>query len=253
MGRSLVLFIVLFLAFPVYAIEGDIEVLGAEVEEQSPTYCPKTLISDNDKCLTCHVAPTFELREADPYAKYKLPWNTKIINGKLIFKLSGVVRSNEVQDAFEYLAWHPEFNEIIIEIHSPGGSLAEAWKIVSIMSEAQARGIKVTTKAYGFAASAAFVVFCAGDMGNRQIGRLAEIMHHELWTFTFLSIDTPSSKENEAKTLRHLQDTIHKWLLTRCTKEMTIDDLNDLVHHKDYWMNSQDAIEAGFADKYVGE
>ena len=61
-------------------------------------------------------------------------------------------------------------------------------------------------------------------------------------------IDTPSKKEDEAKVFRHLQDTIHNWLVTRSTNELTKDEIDAWVRHKDYWMNGKDVIELGFAD-----
>ena len=218
-------------------------------KEKLESICPKTRMSTD--CFKCHVAPDFSLKETDPYRIYDLPWGTDIVEGKLYYKIGDLVASQPLQNVFKYMSWHPEFEELIIELHSPGGSLAEAWKAVSLISEAQAKGIKVTTRVYGLAASAAFVIFCAGD--EREVGRLSEIMHHELWTFTFLSIDTPSSKEQEALTLRHLQTTIHTWLISKCRKSISLDELDKLVKHKDYWMNGQDAIDAGFADKFIGE
>ena len=242
--------IILFVGICFASYTGYPEKDETKAVENPKTWCPRTLISDNNRCMDCHVIPDFKLKEAKPGRGLTLPFHTKLVDGKLRFYLEDII-SNNVQDFFDYLSWHPEYKEVIIEINSPGGSLWHAWKIVSLIQQAQRRGIQVTTICHGMAASAGFIVFAAGDIGHRFVGPLTETLHHELWTVTWLKVETPSSKEEEAKTLRHFQDSIHNWLVTRCTKKITKEELDDMVRHKDYWMNGQDCIDAGFADGYI--
>ena len=221
---------------------------ATEKKESEPeTFCPKTRISDNNMCLYCHTAPDFKLKEAKPDRALELPHNVSLIDGKLYYVID-TMYSEPISRIFEYMAWHPEFKHIIFEVHSPGGSLLEAWKIIGLMNMAKSRGVTVETRVYGFAASAGFLVFVNGEMGMRWASPTAELMHHELWSFKFFDLASPSKKEDEAIVFRHLQDTIHNWLLTRTTRPMTKEGLDEMVRHKDYWMNGQDAIDLGFAD-----
>ncbi len=246
-GVALFSIVVLFaVSLAVHA--GDQE---SEPNEKPELFCPKTKISDNDRCMDCHVIPDFALKEIKPNNRLDIPTNANVHENVFTYYMDGAVEYGSFRRAVEWLRWHPQYNEIVIELHSPGGSLATAWKLVGMLEGLRSQGYHITTRVEGFAASAAFIIFQAGDI--REIGPLAETMHHELWTVTWLSVDTPSSKEDEAKVLRHLQTTVHKWLVTRCSKPITVEELDDLVHKKDYWMNSEDVLEAGFADRYIGE
>jgi ATP-dependent protease ClpP protease subunit len=208
----------------------------AKEEKPPETFCPKTKISDNNQCFFCHTKPDFGLMEAKPDRQMDLPWGTRLVGGKLHMIIENVSAS-QVQEFFEYVYWHPQFKHVVIEIHSPGGSLLNAWKIVGLMDEAKSKGVTVETRCYGFAASAGFLIFVNGNIGLRFVNPTAELMHHELWSFKFFDLASPSKKEDEAEVFRHLQDTVHNWLVTRCTKEITKDELDNWVRHKDYWMN----------------
>ena len=102
------------------------------------------------------------------------------------------------------------------------------------------------TRAY--CASAAFMVFVAGD--KRIVEPTAYIMTHELWTLAFLKLETPTSKEHEAKTMRMFQDTINEWLASR--SGVSKKKLDEMVQHKDWWMSGKDAVTKWkFADGYI--
>lgn len=222
-----------------------------EKEEKKPEiFCPKTKISDNSLCLKCHTQPDFKLREAKPDRALELPFGISLTDGKLYYVIE-TINADKVAELFQYMYWHDEFKNVVLEIQSPGGSLLDAWKIIGLMDQAKKRGITVETRCYGFAFSAGFLIFVNGQIDHRYVAPTAEFMHHELWTLSFMKLDTPSSKEDEAKTMRHLQDTIHDWLITRATKPITKDELDNLVRHKDYWMNGKDMIALGFADEAI--
>lgn len=236
--------------------EGEVTDKAAEVEssddEKIQSICPKTKIKDNDKCMDCHVRPDFGLKEASHERNYTLPWGVSIVEGKLYCVIDHI-SDKMVQDLFNYVYRHPEFQHVVLEINSPGGNLVSAWKIIGLVREAQARGLIVETRCYGMAASAGFLIFIAGDIGHRYVNPTAELMTHELWTFKFFDFATPSSKEQEAEVLRHFQDTIHNWMITRCTKIITKEQLDDSVKHKDHWVNGSQMIDAGFAENAIGE
>ena len=221
-------------------------------EKESPTYCPKTLISDNSMCMECHTAPSFKLKQASPAEGLKLPWGVEYVEGGKLRYMVNSISSGSVQQLFDYVYWHPEFQHVVLEIHSGGGSLMDAWKIVGIIREAQAKGILVETRCYGLAASAGFVVFVAGDIGHRYVNKHAELMTHELWTFKFIDIATPSTKEQEADILRHFQDNVHDFLVDRCTGAVTKEELDEKVKYTDWWLTGEEMVGAGFAEHFVG-
>jgi len=227
------------------------EPAAEEEEDKIESICPKTRIKDNSRCMDCHVYPDFGIKEADHDRYYKLPWGAKLVDGKLYMTIT-TIYDTQVQDFFNYAYHHPEFKHVVVEIHSPGGNLVNAWKIIGLIREAQARGLVVETRCYGMAASAGFMIFLAGDIGHRYVSATAELMTHELWTFKFFDFATPSSKEQEAEVLRHFQDTIHEWMVTRCTKEITKEELDKKVKHRDYWLNGSQMIEVGFAEHGIG-
>ena len=216
-------------------------------DEKPATFCPATKISDNMYCFRCHVEPDFKLKESKPGNNLQMPYGARLVDGKP-YLIVDVINSTYMQEFFEYLYWHPQYDHVVIEIHSPGGSLLDAWKIIGMMDEARRRGVVIETRCYGFAASAGFLVFVNGDIGARLVNPMAMTMWHELWSIAWLKIETPSKKEEEAEIMRYMQDTIHNWLITRCTKELTKEELDGWVKFKDKWFNGADLIDIGFAD-----
>jgi len=206
--------------------------------------CPKTLMKDS--CLTCHSYPSFVLKEIGPNARYDYPVSGMKISNDAAYYVLGDINAGEVQRVFDYVLWHPVVRKIIIEVHSPGGSLFDAYKIVGMMQHMMLIGYTIETRVYGFAASAGFLVASSGSKGHRFVAPTAELMWHELMSFSLFSIDTPSDSEEKARVLRHLQDTANAWL-ARVSK-MTLGEINDKIRKREFWMNGCQAIEYGFAD-----
>lgn len=65
-----------------------------------------------------------------------------------------------------------------IYIESPGGDVYSLTAMMSILSSARQKGLKIATICSGFAASAAAFIFCFGDNGLRFMGEHASIMIH---------------------------------------------------------------------------
>jgi len=219
--------------------------------EYKPFECPKTHISDQDKCFQCHITPTFAIREQDPHAFYNYPnLSTKILEdrqGKYgYYKLSDIA-DDQVKDMFDYMYRH-KINRVVMEMHSPGGSLMNAWRIKGIMDEWRSRGVHIETRLYGMAASAGFLLFCAGT--ERVVNETAEGMWHELITGEFMAIKSPADKEDEALVLRHLQNTANDWIASR--SKIKKDVLDEKIRKKEFWVNGKEMIEMGFADKSIG-
>ena len=221
-----------------------------EDDEKMESICPITRMDDD--CLTCHMKPTFELKEVDPVARYdSIPGcGSRVIirNGKKYpyFKLESIV-SEPVKSFFDYVSWHNELEKhIIFEVHSPGGSLMEAWRIVGILEHWKARGYIVETRVHGFAASAGFILFANGTKGYRFASPQAELMWHELYTFDFFKVSTPSGTKDEAEVLDHLQTTASTYLSER--SNLSVAEWNEKVHKKEFWCNGKQAVEIGLSD-----
>jgi len=219
-----------------------------EAEAAVVQQCPKTLMTE--KCLYCHVSPTFRIKEADPHEPYKYPLGFKFgfdekgkpLVGRYVME---TIDADKIADIMDYCAQY-KVDHIVLELQSPGGSLYEGYKIVGLMREWSNQGKIIETRCYGFAISAGFLIFATGTEGYRFAAPNAELMWHELWTLTWLSIDTPSSKEDEAKVMRHLQDNANAWLAQQ--SKMTKEEIDEAVKYKDFWMNGVEAVEYGFAD-----
>jgi len=109
------------------------------------------------------------------------------------------------------------------------------------------------TRVHGIAASAAAIIFCAGTRGYRVAGSRAELMFHELFTFKFIAIETPSDQEDQSRILRHLQDSITAWLAKR--GKMSKADLDSRMRKKELWLNGLDArnLDRGYSDRGMKE
>jgi ATP-dependent protease ClpP protease subunit len=216
----------------------------SEVVETHP--CVKGY-RDEARCQSCHAIPTNDLIEPDPDAAREYPnFNMKVRDGVGYYELNDI-RPGEVWGFFDYLQNHG-IDIAVIEIMSPGGSLFDAWTIVSYMNAFPG---KVVTRARSFAASAGCLIFVGGDRGYRYIEPTAMLMWHELYTFKFLSIETPTSTEDEALVLRKFQNSTNTWLSQRT--KITKEQIDEKVKRKEFWLDGKEAVEFGFADAFIGE
>jgi len=220
------------------------KVYGSEADNnKSP--CAKGY-KDESRCMFCHTTPSNKLIEADQDEEYNYPnVNTVIRDGVGYYALGGI-SPREVREFFDYLKYH-NIDKAVIEIMSPGGSLFDAWTIVSYMDKFKGT---VETRVRSLAASAGCLIFVGGDKGKRFVDATAILMWHELYSFKMFSVDTPTSTEDEAKILRKLQDNTNNWLASRT--KLSKDDIDEKVKRKEFWIDGKEAIEIGFADGYIG-
>lgn len=243
---TLIIAVFLLFSFSLWAADDD-------KDKPQLVKCPETTMQR--ECLTCHVAGKmpgtkgrFPVKETTPDAWRVYPINTmKVVNGEgqLFFT---DVNSQEVKEFFDYLDRHG-IKRAVIEIHSPGGALFEAQRIVSLIQYWQASGGMVETRLYGAAFSAGFYVFVSGD--NRLVSPIADLMWHEIQSFSGfgLKIETPSDREEAARILRHLQDVRHFYLATR--GKLSKAEIDARVAKKEWWMSGTEAVKLGFADGFI--
>ena len=244
--KRILLTIIISLVFivPCYAENG----MDKEESTQPETsLCPKTKMKDS--CTRCHAIPDWTIKEKDPGANSILGSYSDIEirdNGKTAYLYITDISSIGVANFFKYVSWHPDINKCVFEIHSPGGSLFQAWRIVGIMEVWKAKGMLIETRCYGFAASAGFILFVNGTPGHRFASATAELMWHELYTFAMFKVSRPSDSMDEAIVLRHLQNTASKYLSER--SKLSAEEWDKKVHKKEFWCNGAEAIEYGVSD-----
>lgn len=204
-----------------------------------------------DECWFCHSKPSMKLFEARPDEDRFYPnGNTSIVDGKGYLML-WQPHSENTQAFFRYINWH-RINHVIVEIHSPGGALFDAWKVIGLIEEWKVvPGRIVETRVYGAAASSGSLIFMAGTKGHRYVSPHSQLMFHELWKFDWYKTSTPSGAEDEAAVLRHLQDNVVSFIVERC--KLTKDEVDTKVRHKEFWMTGRQAVKLGIADKIIGD
>ena len=230
---------------------GKIEI--EEEKEKQGGFCPVTqVVGEVSDCLRCHAEKTFKIKEILPFEDWEMPnHNSSMVYEDgvpvAMFRVNGYVGSSDpiqIDEFFNYLTSnHKKVKKMIIEIHSGGGSLFEGYKTVGVMKYWRSKGYSIETRVHGFAASAAFFIFCGGD--TRLVSPESELMWHEIITFKMFEVSGPADKEDQAKVLRHLQDTANTMLgeISNMTKE----EIDQSIRKKEYWINGRQAFEAGFA------
>jgi ATP-dependent protease ClpP protease subunit len=230
----------------------------AEEEKQEKGICPKTKMTES--CLSCHIAPSFKLKETTLDAHLQYPDGMKFLNypnnpiGYLTVGEIDSGISDRVWRAFEYCKKH-QVKYMILDVHSFGGGVFEAWRIKSFIDEFVAEGGIVETRLRGMALSAGAIVFVAGTKGYRIANCQSEFMLHELGLYKgglfYIEKVTPSSAEEEANILKHLQKTITDWFATR--GNLSVKELEAKIKMKEFWLSGREAYECGFVDKLIGE
>lgn len=228
---------------------------AVEVEKEKPiTWCPTTLISDNNMCFVCHVVSggKFVLKATPPDAHIDYPLDAKIINYGTKQQVGYYFLNAISPGSVQKMLWF--FNEyglghIVIEIHCYGGGLFDAWRIKGLFDEWKAGGGIIETRVYGGAMSAGFMVFCAGSKGHRFVSETAEFMWHEAQIGQWFELTSASKEEEKARIYRHLEDNGNAWLATR--GKMSKKEIDEKIAFKEFWFTGREAVELGFADGFI--
>lgn len=130
--------------------------------------------------------------------------------------------------------------DIEVYINSPGGDMFEGLAIYNLLREYSGN---VTTKAIGMAASAASVIFMAGD--TRQIGASAFLMIHNAWT---LAAGNRHDFRAMADYLEPFDAAMAQIYVAGSGVELA--EVQKLLD-AETWMNGEDSVEQGFADELL--
>lgn len=130
--------------------------------------------------------------------------------------------------------------DVSVYINSPGGDMFEGLAIYNLLREYKGT---VTTKAIGMAASAASVIYMAGD--TRQIGSSAFLMIHNAWTLA-------AGNRHDFRAMADYLEPFDAAMAQIYVAGSGV-ALADVVKMLDAetWIQGADAVEQGFADELL--
>ena len=131
-------------------------------------------------------------------------------------------------------------DELDVEISSPGG---DTFAAVAMYNALRNSGKTITTKVMGVAASAASLIFMAGD--KRVMPKNSMLMVHNPWTFTAGNAD---ELRETAEVLDKVGDSVRSTYAVR--SGLDDEKLTELLS-KDTWLNADEAKELGFATEVI--
>lgn len=136
-----------------------------------------------------------------------------------------------------------ELDEIILDINSPGGSVADG---ITIANYLQAHKAKVTANVLGQASSIASVITAAADEVNMGLG--AWMMVHQPWT---VAIGNADDLRALAGDLDKIRDGIMSHYVARVGEDKR-EEMLALVQAETI-LSAEEAVELGLADKLLVE
>ncbi len=197
-------------------------------------------------CLECHKTPSFKIKYNYPNSNIRI--HESATGKKLGYYTLRDIYGNGVKDAFKFIEEHG-IKYMIIEVQSPGGSMMEALKIISLIDFYRNKGFIIETRCHGFAASAGFMIFAAGNSGHRLVSPTALLMWHEVQLLSRLEISNPSKTADKAFILRFFQDNANVWLSTRCN--LSKEEIDKKVYKSEWWLTGREALKYGIADSFL--
>lgn len=135
----------------------------------------------------------------------------------------------------------PEVTEIVVNINSYGGEVAEG---LAIYNSLRRHNAKVVTYVDGFACSIASVIFMAGD--ERHMADASLLMVHNAWTWG-------SGNASELRKLADDMDVITEASKAAYLSRVSIDaEALQVLLDAETWIAPEDALSMGFATHLDG-
>ena len=137
--------------------------------------------------------------------------------------------------------------EVLVDIRSMGGNVAEALLIYEALCALDAR---ITTRCWGYVASAATVIAQAASPGCREISANALYLVHR-------SVSSAKGNGNEIKQTIELLDKTDRRIASiyagRCGKSAeSFMELMDRNNGNGRWLTPKEALEASLVDRIIG-
>ena len=160
--------------------------------------------------------------------------------------LMGEIDDENIEKAIRWLLYENMDNSnpdkiLTIYINSTGGSLTDAFGLIDVM---QNSNFVVRTIAIGNVMSAAFLIFAAGDKGERYVAKNTSIMCHQ---FTDSMDDKYHNIKAAMKETEHLNKRMVD-ILTEATGLVPSKVKAKLLPASDVYLTAEELVEIGVAD-----
>lgn len=162
--------------------------------------------------------------------------------------LWGAVQDKSAEDMVEKLLFlenEDPGKPIYFFINSPGGVISSGMAVFDVMEMISS---PVYTVNMGMAASMGALLFSAGEKGHRYMFQHSRVMIHQpliSGQIVAPAIDIKIHAE-EIKKTRH---EINRILAERCGQKI---EKVEVDTDRDYWLNSEESVDYGIADKVIG-
>lgn len=161
-------------------------------------------------------------------------------------KMHGVVNFNKTLPSLKDQAGDSsKFDELIVDIASPGGDVGEGLNIMMWLSELSAEGKKITTRVSANAYSIASLIMLVGD--ERQISEHGKVMVHNPM-IAELKYTNASELEEYVAELRELEETMN--LIYCAFSTISSEKMKELMDNETY-LSPKEAVKYGFVDKVI--
>jgi ATP-dependent Clp protease protease subunit len=168
------------------------------------------------------------------------------INVPMIFYLFNKIDSNSARDVVEWIInaniadVRPEYLTLII--CSDGGELASAFAIIDMMNSSN---IPIRTIAIGEVQSSAFMIFMAGEKGNRMIKPNTSVLSHRFSAGSEGKFHDLTAQHKEFELLNERMITHY----IKCTGKNRKFVEQFLLPHSDVYLTADEAVKLHCADK----
>ncbi len=172
--------------------------------------------------------------------------DAKLLDNSVHF-LVGEIDEDNINDAIKWLVYEnldSRSKILTLYINSTGGDLYSAFALIDII---RSSNHTVRTIAVGSAMSAAFLIFSAGDKGERYVGKNTSLMCHQFSDSTegkYHDIKA-TMKDNELSNQRMVD------VLREATGLAPSVIKKKLLPASDVYLTPEEAVELGIADNIL--
>lgn len=243
MKTLIVLFCIVF-ACVVYAEPPEPEKAKPEnttgIPQEVIDKCPTKGMIEN--CTMCHTTPSFMVKEGVMFEEKDPPYGCSYridTDGQVVgyYELTDI-NPAKLQEFLEYFAQDVSIKKLIINVFSPGGSVFHAWKAIAQVERFKGRFL-IETRCDAAAFSAGFLFFLVGE--ERLVAPNANLMAHQVQSWSFFDNKTPASLVEEAEIFRKWQLQIDEWIASK--SNVTAEFVAGKTKFKEWWISGTEAVE----------
>lgn len=164
---------------------------------------------------------------------------------KHIHFLTGDIDEDNIRDAIQWIVYEnldqSKPKTLHLYVNSSGGDLYQAFALIDIMRMSTH---PIHTIGIGSIMSAAFMIFAAGNKGNRYIAPNTGIMCHQF-------SDSPEGKYHDIKAQAREHENCNQRMVNilRDSTELDVRTIKSkLLPPTDIWLTAEELVELGVAD-----